>query len=102
MKAIPKTLLALLLAGFAAASLADGFPVEIYGNFNTASTVGNVSSTVSGANARGDINVAGIQGNARVTGSYNATVQAGNISSNVQGDGASASINAGGVQTYRQ
>jgi len=102
MQTLHKTLLSILLAGFAASSLADGFPVEIYGNFNTSSTVGNVSSTVNGSNARGDVNVAGIQGNARVIGSYTANVQAGNISTNVQGNGASGSVNIGGLQTYRQ
>ena len=102
MKALQQTLIAVLLAGSAASSLADGFPVEIYGNFTTNTHVGNVSSTVNGNNARGDINIAGIQGNARIIGSYNATVQAGNVSTNVQGNGASGSINIGGVQSYRQ
>ncbi len=102
MKTIQQTLIAVLLAGSATASFADGFPVTIFGNYNTNANVGNISSTVNGTNARGDINVAGIQGNVDINGSYNSTVQAGNITTNVQGNGASGSINIGGIQSYRQ
>ena len=100
MKTFAKTLAALAFAGFSAASFAE-YTVEIYGNYNTNSTVGNVSTTVNGNGSHADVNVAGIQGNAKITGNYTATAQVGNITSNVQGANASANVNIGGVQTYK-
>jgi hypothetical protein len=102
MKTVNQALIAALLMALAAPSFAEGFAVQVSGNYNTRADVGNVSSTANGRGTHADINVAGIQGNAQVTGAYNAVVSAGNITSNAQGDGASANVNLGGIQTYKQ
>ena len=98
MKTPLKTLAVLALAGASAASLAD-YTVQINGNYNTSSTVGNVNTAASGDHADSSVNVAGVQGRALVQGNFNATAQAGNINSSAQGNSAAARVNLGGVQT---
>jgi hypothetical protein len=102
MKTLNQALIAALFMTLAAPSFAEGFAVQVSGNYNTRVDTGNVSATSNGRGAHADINVGGIQGNVQATGAYNATVSAGNITSNVQGDGASGNINLGGIQSYRQ
>ena len=100
MNTIRTTLFAAFALTLAAPAFADGFPVEVHGNYNTTVRTGNVQSNANGQNAKADINVGGIQGGALAD--YTANAVTGNISTSATGQNASSLSNIGGIQGYTQ
>ena len=100
MTTIKTAVFAALVLTLSAPAFADGFVVDVHGNFTTNTRTGNVSANANGQNAKADINVAGVQGGGLVD--YSATVNAGNISTSATGTNASSLGNIGGVQGFKQ
>ncbi len=100
MTTIRTALIAAFALTLAAPAFADGFVVEVHGNYNTTARVGNVQSNANGDHARADINVVGIQGGALVD--YTANATTGNIGTSATGQNASSLANVGGIQGYHQ
>ncbi|PZN71229.1 MAG: hypothetical protein DM484_26860 [Candidatus Methylumidiphilus alinenensis] len=100
MTTIRTTLFAAFALTLAAPAFADGFVVEVHGNYNTTARVGNVQSNANGQNAKADINVVGVQGGALVD--YTANATTGSISTSATGQNASSLSNIGGIQGYHQ
>jgi hypothetical protein len=100
MTTIRTALFAAFAFALSAPAFADGFVVDIHGNYNTNTRVGDVKAAASGEKARADINIAGVQGSGLVD--YSATVVGGNIATSATGQNASSLANVGGVQGFKQ